>query len=553
MMQKLTFRSRRNRSAVRQGVTDLEHVESLEVKHGDRTNVDEQDDALLGRDMSASPFFHADYANEVRRQVYNESLIYRTTPLYFSKVAFEQRIDEHRLLHAHLQALERSEQNGPLLMSDEVMFSDVLWSHLDNNTTAIGGPGNPSLTAAGSAARRMYTAPRSTSMGQAGPPPPLLQPMTSNARIISRYLSMPNQLSRFIGGRFSGVPAYGGVGGESTGRRSQRSSEVEQGASDSVDDGSGSAQEAEPPDGGGQGGGSSTISGVPKGGRGDERSGGCWAGDKRFLRRERGGGHAVERRPTLSSATRAADQASQLQGGSSSSGAGGTVQGGTNGPVRAYLSRLRSSFDTWGAGGLTGVGESQRSGTGEIISDVGGQPHVLNWTEWLGHQRARGWYSSEALYFMTALGAVMGAGNFTSFWSQLQIWEGMLFILPYCFNFLTIGLPTMQTEISHWLVGAGVLTIFSNLLRVSLKADVLFVPELRRLSLSRSPSVAQSCHLLIYFLSSWKLPHPWQVTEDDQQLCRSMLEQDTCEKVGVSTLCHWLPGQKLCLASPTGK
>lgn len=66
-------------------------------------------------------------------------------------------------------------------------------------------------------------------------------------------------------------------------------------------------------------------------------------------------------------------------------------------------------------------------------------------------------------------------------------------------------------------------------------------------------STAQSCHLLVYFLSSWKLPHPWQISDADRELCRSMLEEDTCERVGFSTLCHWLPEKNLCVASPTGK
>lgn len=369
-------------------------------------------------------------ASALRGQFYNMCCVCAL------QVAFEQRIDEHRLLQAHLQALERSEQNGPLLMPDEVMFSDILWSPADNNTTAIGGTGNPSLGGGGAAARRMYTAPRSTSIAQGGGGGGAsLQPMPSGARAVSRYLSMPNQLTRFVGGRFP----YAGYGGaESTGRRSQHSSEVEQGV-DPGDDGSASAAAsaaAEPQEAGGAFSVAGAASSAPVKGTGRG-----WWGDRRL-----GGRGLLGRRRTapVSSRQRARDLSLQQSGFATGSGAGAIVSGG--GGVRADLSHMRSSFETWGGGGGGGA-ESHRSVTGELISDVGGQPHVLKWSEWLERQRARGWYSSETLYFMTALGAVMGAGNFTSFWSQLQIWEGMLFIVPYCFNFFTIGVPAMQTEV----------------------------------------------------------------------------------------------------------
>lgn len=56
--------------------------------------------------MSASPFFHAEYSNEVRKQVYNESLIYRTTPLYASKVRGNNNLRaDQGIVSDHLGAL----------------------------------------------------------------------------------------------------------------------------------------------------------------------------------------------------------------------------------------------------------------------------------------------------------------------------------------------------------------------------------------------------------------------------------------------------------------
>ncbi|KYF41347.1 transporter [Toxoplasma gondii ARI] len=188
----------------------------------------------------------------------------------------------------------------------------------------------------------------------------------------------------------------------------------------------------------------------------------------------------------------------------------------------------------------------------KLVSNAGGEPHVLHWNSWLQRQRQRGWFTSEALCFMTTLGAIMGAGTFTSFWSQLQIWRTLWFIVPYTVDFITVGIPALQTElllgnlfrgttvkcftqISPYMIGAAIFALLSTLLQVIVKAS-------------------QGCQLLVYFLASWDTPHPWQLTEDDRQLCRSISDGETCEGAGKGTLCHWRGSPLLeCLASPTGK
>lgn len=75
--------------------------------------------------------------------------------------------------------------------------------------------------------------------------------------------------------------------------------------------------------------------------------------------------------------------------------------------------------------------------------------HVLDWNAWVQKQRLRGWFTSEALYHMTVLGALVGASNFTTFWSQLQIWRSSMFFFPFILYVFVIGLPAIQTEVSE--------------------------------------------------------------------------------------------------------
>ncbi|CBZ49822.1 sodium-and chloride-dependent GABA transporter 3,related [Neospora caninum Liverpool] len=122
MMKRLyttTFRQKPDRGES-DGVAQLERVESLLVKHQQSRDGADADDRMLGE--ASSPIFNVDYYQDARRQVYNESLLFRNTAFYANKVHLDQRLDEHHLLRMHVAALERSERNGPLLMPDEFLF-----------------------------------------------------------------------------------------------------------------------------------------------------------------------------------------------------------------------------------------------------------------------------------------------------------------------------------------------------------------------------------------------------------------------------------------------
>lgn len=75
------------------------------------------------------------------------------------------------------------------------------------------------------------------------------------------------------------------------------------------------------------------------------------------------------------------------------------------------------------------------------------------WQNWLQRQRRRGWYSSTTLVYSTLFGAVVGASNFTTYWQQLQIWRSSMFFLPYLVFLFTVGLPTLQLEVGHPVMG----------------------------------------------------------------------------------------------------
>lgn len=63
-----------------------------------------------------------------------------------------------------------------------------------------------------------------------------------------------------------------------------------------------------------------------------------------------------------------------------------------------------------------------------------------------------------------------------------------------------------------------------------------------------------SGQLLIYFVSSFSRPQPWQVTVSDMELCnRFHGNRVDCNAAGHGVLCSYVPVADLCIASPTGK
>ncbi|XP_026191807.1 sodium- and chloride-dependent betaine transporter [Cyclospora cayetanensis] len=197
-----------------------------------------------------------------------------------------------------------------------------------------------------------------------------------------------------------------------------------------------------------------------------------------------------------------------------------------------------------------------------VIPQTGGQAGALygtpeaetqnQWQSWLQRQRKRGWYTSTTLVYSTLFGAVVGASNFTTYWQQLQIWRSSMFLLPYLLFLFTVGLPTLQlelvlgnllrgaaikqnTQLSRWLVGLGILQVLTSVSFVILTAVV-------------------SSQLLIYFLSSFSRPQPWQVTVSDMELCNSFHGKSMdCNAAGHGVLCSYVPDASVCIASPTGK
>ncbi|CDI82783.1 transporter, putative [Eimeria praecox] len=174
------------------------------------------------------------------------------------------------------------------------------------------------------------------------------------------------------------------------------------------------------------------------------------------------------------------------------------------------------------------------------------------WNSWLQRQRRRGWYSSTTLVYSTLFGAVVGASNFTTYWQQLQIWRSSMFFLPYLLFLFTVGLPTLQlelvlgnllrgsaikqnTQLSRWLVGLGILQVLTSISFVIITAVL-------------------SGQLLIYFVSSFSRPQPWQVTVSDMELCNGFHGNKVeCNAAGHGVLCSYVPDTNICIASPTGK
>ncbi|KAL8273837.1 hypothetical protein Esti_002160 [Eimeria stiedai] len=189
--------------------------------------------------------------------------------------------------------------------------------------------------------------------------------------------------------------------------------------------------------------------------------------------------------------------------------------------------------------------------TGNLYGGIEPAPQK-QWFTWLQRQRRRGWYSSTTLVYSTLFGAVVGASNFTTYWQQLQIWGSSMFFLPYLVFLFTVGLPTLQLELvlgnllrgaavkqssqlSRWLIGLGVLQVLTAVSFVIITA-------------------VRSGQLLIYFVSSFSRPQPWQVTLSDMELCnRFHGNRGDCVKAAHGVLCSYVPDANLCIASPTGK
>ncbi|PFH31796.1 Sodium:neurotransmitter symporter family protein [Besnoitia besnoiti] len=445
MMRRLrtgTFRTKSNQGNA-EGVTQLERVESLLVKHEQSRAGADVDDTLLGE--ASSPIFNVDYYQDARRQVYNESLLFRNTPFYASKVHLEQRFDEHHLLRMHLAALERSERNGPILMPDEFLFLDA---------TDI----PPALLA-------------TTSLGpHAGG---ALQHLTSG---------------------FGPAASMAAAGATPLHRAS-------------------SAELAMPP-----------LPGAA----------------------QAVAGSAASSAPFHSSAV-TSSIGHQLAAGTSMGRMAGEGPGGTSAVGGDYFVFDRGQFGGRGDRHMLGAG-------GEVsqVSNVGGEMHVLNWRAWVQRQRQRGWFNNETLFYMTILGGIVGAGNFTTFWSQLQIWKSSMFFIPFVIYLFLVGIPAIQleilmgnlfrgaplkefTQISHKLVGAGVLTFVSCLVRIILLAN-------------------RSAQLVVYFIASVNTPHPWELTTQDIHSCLILSgHKFQCEATMHGTLCHYIDEEGVCMASPTGK
>lgn len=184
---------------------------------------------------------------------------------------------------------------------------------------------------------------------------------------------------------------------------------------------------------------------------------------------------------------------------------------------------------------------------------AGPEPAFPNlWNSWLQRQRRRGWYSSTTLVYSTLFGAVVGASNFTTYWQQLQIWRSSMFSLPYLLFLFTVGLPTLQLELvlgnllrgaavkqnsqlSRWLVGLGIMQVLTSTCFVIVTAVL-------------------SGQLLIYFVSSFSRPQPWQVTVSDMEVCNQYHGRRLdCEMAGHGVLCSYVVDAGICIASPTGK
>ncbi|CDJ59225.1 transporter, putative [Eimeria maxima] len=209
--------------------------------------------------------------------------------------------------------------------------------------------------------------------------------------------------------------------------------------------------------------------------------------------------------------------------------------------------------DPGGAGPSLPTGQgSGGQGGGPIYGAQEGGETQSQWQSWLQRQRRRGWYSSTTLVYSTLFGAVVGASNFTTYWQQLQIWRSSMFFLPYLLFLFTVGLPTLQlelvlgnllrgaaikqnTQLSRWLVGLGILQVLTSISFVIITAVL-------------------SGQLLIYFVSSFSRPQPWQVTVSDMELCNGFHgNRDECNAAGHGVLCSYVPDTNICIASPTGK
>ncbi|KAL8425737.1 hypothetical protein Efla_003115 [Eimeria flavescens] len=194
---------------------------------------------------------------------------------------------------------------------------------------------------------------------------------------------------------------------------------------------------------------------------------------------------------------------------------------------------------------------SQPGPTGNLYGPPEPAPHK-QWLAWLQRQRRRGWYSSTTLVYSTLFGAVVGASNFTTYWQQLQIWGSSMFFLPYLLLLFTVGLPTLQLELvlgnllrgaavkqnsqlSRWLTGLGVMQVLTAVCFVIITA-------------------VRSGQLLIYFVSSFSRPQPWQVTISDMDFCNNFHgKRAECRAAAHGVLCSYVPDANLCIASPTGK
>lgn len=129
--------------------------------------------------------------------------------------------------------------------------------------------------------------------------------------------------------------------------------------------------------------------------------------------------------------------------------------------------------------------------------------HVLDWNAWIQRQRARGWFTSEALYHMTVLGALVGASNFTTFWSQLQIWKSSMFFFPFVLYVLIIGLPAIQTEVSEETAEErGNRELGTTAVRGALRFfSLLWLSKNPGATLRNIPSFAVSCTPIVFSIS----------------------------------------------------
>ncbi|CDJ68316.1 transporter, putative [Eimeria necatrix] len=204
------------------------------------------------------------------------------------------------------------------------------------------------------------------------------------------------------------------------------------------------------------------------------------------------------------------------------------------------------------AGSALPAAQPAEGQAGTIYGAQEGGETLSQWQSWLQRQRRRGWYTSTTLVYSTLFGAVVGASNFTTYWQQLQIWRSSMFFLPYLLFLFTVGLPTLQlelvlgnllrgaaikqnTQLNRWLVGLGLLQVLTSISFVIITAVL-------------------SGQLLVYFVSSFSRPQPWQVTVSDMELCNGFHgNKADCNAAGHGVLCSYVPATEVCIASPTGK